>query len=88
MIVQRTPGVFSKKVGSVWLLLEPNKKYIRHLNQAAGYIWSLAKDPKSIDTIALQVSKKFGISQKEARADVQDFVSQYVQAGFLREIKP
>lgn len=87
MKVQQKPEIFSRKVGSVWLLLEPNKKYIRHLNQTAGYIWSLAKKPVSLTAISHDVAEKFTVSQREAEQDAKDFVLKYLHDGFLQEIK-
>lgn len=87
MIVQRKPGVYSKRVGSVWLILEPGKKYIRHLNSVAGFVWSMTERPVSVRAITEAVTARYDVSANEAQKDVSEFVTGYLREGFLEEVR-
>lgn len=85
MKVQQNNGITSRRVGSTWLVLEPNKKYIRHLNQTAGFIWSRTKHPITVQEISHDVAEKFSIALRVAEQDVQEFVANYLREGFLQK---
>ncbi|MFZ5845095.1 MAG: PqqD family protein [Patescibacteria group bacterium] len=80
------PGVFSKKIGQTWIILEKDKKSYRQLNEVAGFIWSLLTTPKALTHIARQVTQNYQVSPKQARQDVEDFVSYLMKLGYLEKI--
>ena len=83
MIVQQSPHVVSRRIGSSWVLLEKNRKYLRQLNQTAGDIWQRTKKPVIIDRLISQIAAKYGIPVSQAEHDVRDFVTQYIRDGLL-----
>jgi hypothetical protein len=86
MIVKQNPKIISRRVGSTWLVLESNHKYVRQLNKTAGVIWSLTKAPVSVDRLAQAVSARFHISYTVAVRDVKDFVELYCKEGLLMKV--
>ena len=86
MIVQRAEEVVSKKIGSAWIILESNKKYIRHLNASAGYLWSLVKSPITVSELSKKLAKKYSIDLKTAEKDVLEFVKLYLEKRLLRKV--
>jgi len=86
MIVQQSPHVVSRRIGSSWVLLEKNRKYLRQLNQTAGDIWQRTKKPVRVDQLASQIAAKYGIPLSQAEHDVQDFVTQYIRDGLLSRV--
>lgn len=83
MIVQQNPHVVCRRIGSSWVLLEKNRKYMRQLNQTAGDIWQRTKKPVHVDSLVSHIVAKYGIPVSEAEKDVRDFVTQYVRDGLL-----
>jgi hypothetical protein len=86
--IKRCPLVVSKKVKGVWVLLESNKQYIRELNAVGGIIWGKAVKGVTIESLINSIKNKYPtVSESIIEKDVQKFVSEYVSAGFLEELK-
>ena len=79
----RNPKIFSKKTRHGWYILQNNSKYIRELNDSAGYIWGLARQPVSIDHIANKLAKKYHLPLQESLKDTEEFVYDYVRLGLF-----
>lgn len=84
MKIQRNSRAISKKVGSQWIILEPNKKYIRTLNTNAGIIWALTEKPISTETVIRKLTDRHKETpEQQIRKDVTGFVQQYIREGLL-----
>lgn len=83
MIIRHNPQVVSKKIGAQWIILESNRKYVRSLNTTAGYIWSITKNPVSIDNIVKKTSTHFKTPIAQVRKDVEEFVKKYLHEDLL-----
>lgn len=83
MIIKRNPLVTSKRIGSQWIILEPNKKYVRSLNPTAGFIWALTATPASAHEITRKVAKHYNARTEDVQKDVEDFLRHYIREGFL-----
>jgi DNA-directed RNA polymerase delta subunit len=87
MIIQQNPKILSKRVGSQWVILESNKKYVRQLNPDAGQIWNLAKNPISTDEIISVIAKKNKTPKKEFEHDIITFIKDYIKNNLFVEIE-
>lgn len=54
------------------------------LNLMGLEIWKKLRTPKSIDELTDMVSKDYGISAEECCKDIEEFVSDLVEKGFLK----
>lgn len=84
MIIQNQT-IVSKKTGSTWILLEPNKKHIRELNETAGFIWSLLKKPTTPDAIVKKMCQEYDAPKSEVEEDVARFLKEYKKLGLIEE---
>jgi|GEM_PF-1713676 len=75
--------VTSKKIGREWIVLESNKKYVRRLNETAGYLWNRTSRPVLVSTLITAVARTYGITKEAASKDVMAFVRSYVKANLL-----
>ncbi len=75
--------ITSKKVGREWIILESNKKYVRRLNETAGYLWSRTSRPVLVSSLISAVARTYGITKEAATKDVMAFVRSYVKANLL-----
>lgn len=82
----RSQTINSRKSGSVWALLEPNKKYIRELNETAGFIWSILKQPTTPEAIVRKVCQEYDVPRTEAAEDVARFLKEYKKLDLIKEI--
>jgi hypothetical protein len=53
---------------------------VRMLNETASYIWSLADGTMRIEDIVDAMCHRFNVTADEARADVEQFCSQLIEA--------
>lgn len=83
MNVLRNPKVVSKKVGSQWVILESNRKFVRTLNSTAGFIWSITKNPISLQDVVTKVSVHYKTPAVNIQKDIEEFVEEYVREGLL-----
>lgn len=86
MMYSQNPKVICRKSRSSWLILEPNKKHIRELNETAGFIWSLLKKPTTPDAIVKKMCQEYDVPRSEAEEDVARFLRDYKWLGLIEEI--
>ena len=85
MRLKQSSVIHSKKIGDGVVLLEPNKKYIRQLNQTASFLWNQLSKEKTIDELINALKAKFKVNQKQAEKDIASWVKDYLQQGFLQK---
>lgn len=85
MILKQSSAIHSKKIGDEVVLLEPNKKYIRQLNQTASFLWDQLSKEKTIEELVNALKAKFKVDQKQAKKDVTSWVKDYLRQGFLQK---
>ncbi|MEK7141601.1 MAG: PqqD family protein [Patescibacteria group bacterium] len=85
-MIVRNHTITTKKSGSAWILLEPNKKYIRELNETAGFIWSLLKKPTTPDAIVKKMCQEYDAPRSEVIEDITRFLKEYKKLGLIEEI--
>lgn len=83
MKVKQADGVISRKIEGRWVILERNKKFIRELNDSAGLIWALSKEPVSVTEIYFRVSAFCRRPISKIKKDVRGFIDEYLKEGFL-----
>lgn len=86
MKITRVNNIFSKKIKNKWVILEPNKEYVRELDEVAGLIWEMAQKPVTTETIAKKLSLIYQHSLANIKKDVEEFVRKYLKEGFLKEV--
>lgn len=79
----RNKGIYSKKIEGVVYVLEPNKKYMRELNDVAGFIWDKLEKPISMEKLQAQVCKNYKVAQDRVAVDVKEFIDDYVKDGYI-----
>lgn len=86
VMIVRNPSIVTKKKGNTWILLEPNKKHIRELNETAGFIWSLLKKPTSPEAITKKMCQEYDAPRSEVIEDITRFLKEYKKLGLIEEI--
>lgn len=86
MRIIRNPTIASKKSENTWILLDPNKKHIRELNETAGFIWSLLKKPTTPDSIIKRMCQEYDVPRSEVAEDVARFLAEYKKFGLIEDI--
>lgn len=84
MLIKRNPSVTSRKIGSSWVVLETNHKFVRKLNKTAGLIWSNIKTSQSLEYLTDLISKKFKAAKRsDIASDIKEFVDDYIKEGLI-----
>ena len=81
--VVRGSGIASKRVGTEWVILEPNKQYVRKLNENAGFLWAKTTRAVPVSSLVRGLAAKFSIPERVAERDVIVFIRQYLRDGLL-----
>lgn len=76
--------VFREVEGLVYIL-DPRNATIHTLNQTASFIWLRLKAGQTIGELTQAVMENFKVEEKKAKADIKDFVSEYLEEGFLAQ---
>lgn len=84
----RQQSIVSKKIRGEWIILEPNKRYVRTFNEAAGYIWTLTQRPVTIQAVIDNVTKQYGIPPETAKRDVEEFIAGCINDHLLTVTEP
>lgn len=84
-MIVRNYRITTKKTGNIWILLEPNKKHIRELNETAGFIWSHLKKPTTAEAIVKKMCQEYDAPRSEMTEDVARFIKEYKKLGLIEE---
>jgi len=85
--VKRNLKITTRKIGSKWMILEKDRSHMRTLNETAGLIWSLTKNPTTIMELVNKIAKTYKAPRKEVEKDVKGFVKKYLENEFLVKVK-
>ncbi len=69
------------------VLLEPNKAFIRELDEAGSFIWQTMSTPQTVDAITERVCTVFDVEKKRAKEDVEEFLGEYQRLGLVRVVR-
>jgi hypothetical protein len=79
-----------RKKGFVWrdiagevVIAERDNNTVRVLNRTASLIWTMADGTRQPDDIVAAICNKFEVAPERARADVDEFCQQLLQAGLI-----
>lgn len=86
MKIKHKEDIFSKKIKNKWVILEPNKEYVRELDEVAGIIWEMAQKPTDTKAITKKIASIYNNPLNKIQKDVDEFVKKYIKNGFLEEI--
>lgn len=85
MIIVQSKEIYTKKISGVWFLLEPNKKFMRELNDVAGFIWGSLEKPTSVVRLVGLVCKRYKVTRAVAEKDIKMFIQDYLKDGYIIE---
>lgn len=71
------------EMGDEWLILNADNYTVTKLNEVGGLCWSMLKEPRTVDSLALELQEHYEISAEEAEMDVEAFLSQLLQLGLV-----
>lgn len=76
-------GLAYRRIADELFIVDPQRAELHELNGPAALIWEGAVSGKGENRIAAAVAAEFEVSEKEARADVSDFLKELAKAGLL-----
>jgi len=79
--------IFTKKIKGMYFLLEPNKRFMRELNDVAGFIWNKLEKPMSIKKLTELICKNYSVTQIVAEKDIKNFIHDYSKSDYIVEVK-
>ncbi len=65
------------------VIAERDNSTIRVLNRTASLIWILADGTRQTEAIVAEICRKFEVASEQARADVEEFYQQLLEAGLI-----
>jgi len=80
--------VAAKEVGGELVLLDLEDGSFFVARGTGPRVWDLVAGGASVEEIVRAVADRYGKAPEEVRADVEAFVSELVERGFLIEVKP
>lgn len=82
--IQIKEDIISRMVGGKGILLDPETDEMRHLNDAASFLWArLLEAPLSADELLAAFLDEFEVEDEAiARADVEAFLATLSARGF------
>lgn len=80
--IRDTHVVWRDIAGEVVIAKRDNRT-IRVLNRTASLIWTMSDGKRQVGEIAAEVCSKFEVEPEQARADVDGFCQQLLEAGLI-----
>ena len=77
------PQVSGQVVGDEAVLVLPEKGKVVVLNEVGGRIWELADGTRTVTDIVEVIVSEYQVSEEQARADVEKFIEELVEAQVL-----
>jgi hypothetical protein len=85
-VFQRKKSIFSKRKNGVWIILPENSSVMRELNEVAGDIWAMLKQPCSEDLLIDTIASKYNENRSVIQKDVHVFLALYEKDGLIERI--
>ena len=90
---QVKPGFIHRRIGDVDVLISIGENIADFngymtLNETASFLWDALTAPKSAEELTTLLYDEFDVSQAEAQADVQEFLTQLLEQGVICEVTP
>jgi hypothetical protein len=83
-----TDRMAAKEVGGELVLLDLEEGSFFVARGIGPRVWDLVAGGASVEEVVGAVADRYGKAPEEVRADVEAFVSELVERGFLVEVKP
>jgi hypothetical protein len=83
-----TDRAAAKEAGGELVLLDLEDGSFFVARGTGPRVWDLVAGGASIEEVVRAVAERYGMGEEEVRADVEAFVSDLVERGFLVEVKP
>ena len=81
-VVKRALDARARRIGDNQLVARGQE--VKELNEVAAVVWRLADGTRSARQISEEVAGEYEVSPEEALADVLEFVTEMVQADFMK----
>ena len=78
---RRDPAVMATELDTDFVLLDPRTRRVFDLNGTGAVVWSSIED--GIDEVVDRIVERFGVDEDTARSDVDQLVTQLVEAGLV-----
>ena len=78
-------GVELVEVDSEAVLLDPSTKQTHQLNATGTILWYALDGTKTVDELAADFGRAFGVDESQVRADVEAFVDELSRTGLLEQ---
>jgi hypothetical protein len=79
----RVDQVVWQNIDGEVVIVDPESSTMRILNKTASLIWSLADGTRQTEGIIAEVCRVFDVDEEQARADVDEFCRELLEAGLI-----
>ncbi len=79
----RDQRVVWRDIAGEVVIAERDNRTIRVLNKTASLIWALADGTRQAEAIVAEVCNQFEVAPEQARADVEEFCRELLEAGLI-----
>ncbi|MDJ0761889.1 MAG: PqqD family protein [Myxococcota bacterium] len=80
------PAVAYRTIGGRVVIVDPGQNKMISLNQTGSVIWE-ALDGRSAQSVATDIAATFDVTDEEALADVQTFITELAGKGLVVRVK-
>lgn len=87
-VYQQNLDIAWREVDHEAVLVDPVARMLRVLNPAGTFLWSAMAAPSTLEELAGQLSREFGIDTETARKDVDAFLRVLLERKLVREVTP
>lgn len=85
MKFQSSTTVFSRVIDGEWVIMKQDDPYCFRLNSTAGFLWENLQKPRTSEYLLKEMLKHFDIQEDKAKKDLDSFIKQGINDGFLIE---
>lgn len=80
---QRHPDVIGRLMEGEAVIIMPEKKQVKVLNEVGARIWSLVGGERTVRRIVHLLCQEYEVSEQQMEADALEFLSQLYDEGIL-----
>lgn len=82
-LVQRDPRAESCLLGEEWVVLDPEGRVLRGLNETGARVWELLEEPRAAAGIAEQLSREYAAPPDVVLAEVLTFLGKLAERSLV-----
>ena len=82
----RVENLLVSEVDGESVILDQNSEVYYGINEVGSHIWERVEEPRTVEELVESTSTAYDVSREECREDIEDFLTDLLDAGLVERV--